>query len=1279
MLRRRCGDVLGVTAAAKSLTVFSFCPAQRTSCRAQSSSKSGGDGRSSGHGIHTFIRDNAEPTSSFPSASTSVGRDRRGGSLGAASAPHGSYSAGGTAPPPPHTSSHTAGVEGPMSDWASRLQRELMSPVDPLGGLAHKDYYRDPATGYAPQYAPRDFMQGGSIAYHHRQGSESPHDSYAAAAARRDWLEHDVAATDFTSKDVRATSRQLRSDAEREAYTQRHIPADRYRSAFPGNASLGAMDQLRTSGALSDEKIHQQATLDRYRAAATSSLSPSAAAAATAAVPGGVSYATATGLSGGELVNALAEDYAAAADDSMDEELRIAHGLRAKERFDFKVMQRSSRIPFQGYDMDRFAAQRAGRPQGAQQLPPAIPPSSMEEAVKNMRSGGAALPDTEAQARQTYAQNTTSDEPKLGEALTGDVIGGLHAHRQSAQDSKEQARKQRFGLGRQGALVQDGGPDQRTLKKHTNDERLLDAVKFASDAYRRTATDEHVDPYVRRNTETGVGHLLTNRFDMARREDRVAQGEQDFTERNTIHYGVPVQQSIDEFVFAHRNARGERPLDYFKPFPDFRAQRLFRMYRDVEGFSLWKQRPEAFEWELFTRYRAHHNQRRELALLHGLEPVANETAAERAARVLALDELCERTPFDPSKLHLNDDEVKIDVEALRNWFGVYVLPSPTIVESVVRAEGGALNLHLQHVADELNTADTREHILSSRYINRLMLFEGFQHRWNRGFMKEVAGKAPEPVIRYAQPQEVLKYFDADERAMYQQYVKQESDVQLEEWSKMARGRRYIREKEQYGEVIGQGYRVPVVDVQHPETGAVLTVSARLLEKSVSASAADKALAGSGSGSGSSNAAPPSSTVRIDGQVYLVLSGSERAVTPLSIRLESGESMEMTDEVFSSYPLEVPASTKYNHALDYGIGEYSYNRGNYIETQDAIWEKATADREEGWSPATHADGLRPGLPVRARRRLGAAGENRDGATITGDFQRGRIVQYHRQPFFNPDPRLVAVAFYPNGVVQEVPLADVMIWQRRYHGPERTVGDESRRYNPSALRRYIDVTDPNNEKVSSSTSVSAGASGADDHFLEKYEQRLASNAATAKYRTTKQITEIDQWNHFDTSRADNYRPLSISHRRDYVRQGYLPRYTPWEWIAIQEADQPIIHETMRTDNIGVSYFFSLNRSWRYKARPHGYLRNYENEVRDMLQFVDGVTPWKQAQKIRTYWEVRQHHPMPQFNRPEVAMHRNSAGLLPSHMWETDKKTGKVRAVKDSVRDYQTKTPLPKWVQL
>ncbi|KAK7195943.1 hypothetical protein NESM_000527400 [Novymonas esmeraldas] len=1284
MMRRRCvaGGGLG-DAVTVACTAAAALPTW-TSRRRQSSTGGGGGGGSGGaRGVHTFIRDNAAPSSTFHSS------------------PSGASHGGGASPRvAPASSAAPAAESPPLSDWAVRLQRELMSPVDPLGGLAHKDYYRDPATGYAPQYAPRDFVSGGAIAYPHAHGSGSAHDSYAAAAARRDWLEHDVATMSATAQDARATARRLGNAAERDTFMQRQTPSHRHGTAVPMNASLTVADQLRATGPLSEAKVHQQTTLDRYRAQAAS---PSAA----------VSYTTATGLSGGDLAETVAEDYAGAADDSVDEQLRIAHGLRARERFNFNVLQRTARVPFEGYDMDRFAAQRAGGPHGAQQLPPVVPASSLEEAVKHLRGGSAGLPPTEAEARRTYALNTVSDDPKLGEALTGDVVSGLHARRQRAKEAKQQERKQRFGLGRQGALVQDGGPDRRVLRRHTNDERLLDAVRFASNAYRHTATDEHVDPYVRRSTESGVGHLLTNRFDMARREDRVAHGLQDITERNTVHYGVPIQQSVDEFVFSHRNARGDRPLDYFKPFPNFRAQRLHRMYRDVEGFSLIKQRPEVFEWELFTRYRAHHQQRRELALLHGLEPVANETVAERAARRLALDVLCEATPFDTTKLHRNDDEMRIDAGTLRSWFGAYVLPSPTIVESVLRVEGGALGLHLHNAEDELHTDDTREHILSSRYVNRLLLFEGFHHRWGRGFTKEVSGRAPEPVVKHAQPPHVLKYFDAEERAMYQQYVQRETGAQLEDWERRTRGRRYVVERQQYGEVVAQGYAVAVVDVQHQETGAVVSVSAEQWKGCVAAMGSGAAAGPTAAPTTSSSSTIPSAsqapqqqqqqqqqqrlqsaTARMDGEVYSALPGSERTVVPLSVRLESGESMDTTDDIFSAYPLEVPASATHNHALNYGIGAYHYNRGNYVETQDVIWESDTAAQEEGWSPATHADGLRPGLPVRARRRLGpvstaAEGHATDsggGAAITGDYQRARIVEYHRQPFFNPDPRLVTVAFAADDVVQEVPLADILIWQRRYHGPERTTGDESRRYNPGGLHRFIDVADPHGERgaaasrtSSGTTTAAAAAAAGGDHFLDKYERRLQHDQTSAKYRTSKQITELDQWTRFDTTRADNYRPLSISHRRDYVRQGYLPRYTPWEWIVTQEADQPIILDTVRSDDVGASHVFSFNRAWRYKARPHGYLRNYDKEVRDLVQFVDGVTPWAQAQKIRTYWEVRQHHPMPQFNRPEVAMHRNSAGLLPSHMWETDKKSGKVRAVKDSVRDYQTKTPLPKWVQL
>ncbi|CCW63655.1 unnamed protein product [Phytomonas sp. EM1] len=707
------------------------------------------------------------------------------------------------------------------------------------------------------------------------------------------------------------------------------------------------------------------------------------------------------------------------------------------------------------------------------------------------------------------------------------------------------------------------------------------------------------------------------------------------------------------------------------------------MYTDTEGFSLMRQRPDFLEWELFVRYRAHHQQRRELALQYGLEPLANETASERDTRRLKLDELCEKTPFDPSRIPLRGDEMEVDGETLRGWFGVYLLPSPTVVASVVGGRGG-MGLALQHASDELGTVDTREHVMSGRYFNQLLLDDAYCYRISRGFTREVVGAAKELELKHEQPPEVLQQFSLDEQRMYHEYVQHANDAHLAKWEAMRQQRRYYAPLQEYAKVLTEGNAVAVVDVQDERTGTLLTIAVEPFAKQLERVWGESDVEARASTPSPTAEGSVKDFIEVDGVNYAILPWTRRRVVPLTIELESGKHLETTDEVFETFPLEVDANSEYNHALDYGIASYSYNRGNYIETQDVLWEQATAEGVEGWSPATHADGLRIGLPVRARRSIAGSSTSTSTSTpffsptfsgrnpVRGDYQRGRIVEYLKQPFFNPEPRLVTVCFAADGAVEEVPLSDVMIWQRRYHGPERTVADESSRYNLAAGNRFIDVADPHREKSRPETSDGA----ATEHFLEKYLPPLAGDAG---YRTTKQVTEIDTWDRFDTRRPENFRPLGISHRRDYVRLGYFPRFTPWEWIAVQEGDQPILHDSLRQDNLGASYFFALNRHWRHKARPHGYLKHFDSEIRDLIQFVDGVTPWRQAQKIRTYWEVRQHHPMPQFNRPEVALHRNTAALLPTHLWETDKKTGKVKALKDSVRDYQTPTPLPKWVEL
>lgn len=1269
----------------------------------------GGSGRDGGE-MHKFIRDNRPPqqqqpggASEEPSSSFSGDHQQqqhrqpysRGGGGGGGG---GGRGGGGYRQPQQqqqHYGNSTGGFVGTATptagggggDWAAQLQRELFSEVDPLGGMAHKDYYRDPATGYSPQYAPRNFSRGGEVAYHHPQ---SPSD-YAESSARREWHDHDVAAFGHAAREAgRAAGRVAASGGEREKFLGHFVPADRFAGRIPENQSMALGDQLQHSGPTAGDALRRQMTLNRYQMAAAASSGGDG--------EGTQQQPVTAAMSGAEVRRSFVRQNDAAYDDAMDEQLRIEFGLRAKERFDFTMMQRNSRIPFEGYDMDRYAAQAKGTPFAATQLPPNMPGSSMDEAQSNLRGGGSdgasaggIAPTAESFVKRAYARNTVTDQPQLDEAFAEGIVDGLRLRDGADDMAVRERRRQRFGLGRQGPLVQDVGPDKRTLKKHTNDERLLQAAEYKLGAHRIHKTDEHVNPYLRGEVSEGVGHLLGNRFDIERREARIAAGAGDLTERSQMHLGTPVNQSVDEFVFRHRNARGERPLDYFKPFPDFRALRLAHMYTDTEGFSLMKQRPEFLEWELFVRYRAHHQRRRELALRHGLEPVANETAQERDARRLALDAICERTPFDHRRTKQHDDEVSVDAETLRNWFGVYLLPSPTIVQAVTGAGGGgsSLSLHLQHVEDTMGTTDRREHVLSSRYICQLLLIPGFAQRLGRGFVEDTFGKAPEPVIKYAQPPEILKHFTAEEQKMYQDYVHAETQRQLEEWGRVWQGRRFVPDRQQHGEVVHNPNRplgagpVAVVDVQREDTGDVMTIAVANFAKELAA-ATDSAKATTSTstpGTNSTTANGGSPSINVDGQQWVVMTGSERTVTPLTVQLDSGELFETTDEQFTTFPLEADASTAQHHHLNYGIGDYHYNRGNYVETQDVLWEQATAAGVEGWSPATHVDGLRAGLAVRARRQLGANGEGSVvGSRVAGDFQRGRIAEYLHQPFFNPEPRTVTVCFTADGATEEVPLADLMIWQRQHYGPERTAGDESRRFQVTGLRRYIDAADPLGEK-DRHAGVPGGTGedgGRQTHFLDRYEPHT-DEIARNKFRSTKQITEIDEWTSYDSKRSDNYRPLSISHRRDYIRQGYLHKYTPWEWIAIQEADQPIIRETMRADDIGASHFFSLNRYWRYKARPHGYVRNYENEVRDLFQFVDGVTPWKQAQKIRSYWEVRQHHPMPQFNRPEVAMHRNTAGLLPAHLWDTDKKSGKVKGVKDSVRDYQTKTAVPKWAQL
>ena len=96
--------------------------------------------------------------------------------------------------------------------------------------------------------------------------------------------------------------------------------------------------------------------------------------------------------------------------------------------------------------------------------------------------------------------------------------------------------------------------------------------------------------------------------------------------------------------------------------------------------------------------------------------------------------------------------------------------------------------------------------------------------------------------------------------------------------------------------------------------------------------------------------------------------------------------------------------------------------------------------------------------------------------------------------------------------------------------------------------------------------------------------------------------------------------------------------------QEADQPLIREQIRSDNVGPSMLHSPNRSLRWKARPHGTIRNFENEVRDLFQYVDG--PHGRPRRRSAPTGGPRAPPDASVHRPRWP-HR-TAGLLPAHMW-------------------------------
>ena len=543
-----------------------------------------------------------------------------------------------------------------------RLQREDVSETDPLGGMYHKDYYRDPASGFTPKYSPRNFAEGGRLEHYHPLGDTQ----FYMSEAERNAGDHNLL--------------KLRQDANRMRQSLRELApgpgADRLRDTASERNWRG---KLASQGGVGFQAVFDKLGVQDSLAAHTGDW--------TRTVPS--AHSLPAGVTASVLHRTLKQQNDAL-ETKQDSELlnSCVHGIRHKERAEHEIGHRFSFTQFRGYDLDKAISQRSGQLFGQLQLAPLVSPSSVDEAQQNVRRG--AVPADRAVIATAMNRNTVSVEPHVGEPLTESLISARNAAARLDANQKKEAREKELGLGRQGPLVSEGGPDQREIRPQKNDERLLNAARFLHGAYRDSPRDLDYIPYQRSQTASGVSHLLTNRFDVDRRIDRITRGLPDVTERFQIFLGEPIRQQIDTAVCTMRNASNERAMDYYQPGPSNDDMQLLTVHRDVEGFALFRQKVDLYEWELFVRYRAHHEQRRTIALQHGLEPTVNEGVEERDARRHKLDVLCEQTPFDSSHLSHSIGELNVQANILRQWFGAYTLPTPHYLQQSdgARRDGG---------------------------------------------------------------------------------------------------------------------------------------------------------------------------------------------------------------------------------------------------------------------------------------------------------------------------------------------------------------------------------------------------------------------------------------------------------------------------------------------------------------------------------------------------------------------------------------------------------------
>jgi hypothetical protein len=1140
------------------------------------------------------------------------------------------------------------GTPAPMAmaeNIPSRLYREAISAFDPLGAMPVEDYYRDPAAGHTPQYAPRDFTVGGALDYtHHLTGME-----YERGTSAREYGTHEFERYGGTARETRYAMRGAAESAHIEHYLseegQRRVATHTARLRRPSDPDTGA--------------AFRDLAVPRHDASAVPSWSDIADHARSEAATANSFTSRATISDVGRARRFSAADYAED-DTAVTETFSQIHGLKDREAFEEDRLTRRSSM-FAGYDPDL----PGGRTSHGVNLPVTMSPSAMGEAQAAIRANSTST-DAEI-ASKLFASNTSEQVPAVGAALTERIARAIETGDRDRIATREDEFRKKHGFGRAGQLVSEAGPDVRRQQLHKNDERLLRAYQFAQYEYADGDNNRRDDPMRHNSVADGVGHLLTNKFDIDRRVAMMAKGKVDPLERSEMFYGVPIKQRTDHSIRYNGNKRFERHVEYFKPHPTLEDMALHSVYTDTAGFPLLRGiRTEAYEFELFARYRAHHQQRRQLALKHGLEPRPNETVEERDARRAALDKLCEQTPFDEARMSApKGNAAQPSASVLRQWFGAYWLPSPTLVSQTLGTElhvGTVLtedrnrsDLSLEESGASTAMVDTREHLLSMRYVNRIMTIEALNSRLMRGYIKETIRHAPETEIRFRQQLHITKHFTSDQRRMYDEYIAMEAEKHLQLWQATLKSRRYVADRGDFA-TPENFFAAQVVVVKLVETGQELCLGADAFNKAMDA------------------APSQGGRILVDGQEVIPVPAPDstdgqltRTVQFVEIKFAtSTETVVVTEAEWTTYPEEAMPRDPNAHITN-SMTPYPYNRTNYIETQDFVWEQRTATGAEGWTPALATDELFEGLPVLACRVHGEQPtKHTAGKPRRGEPERAVITSYQGQPFFNPDPKLVTVRFASDDSVAEVPLRGLMVWQVTKDGPRRNMALETREHHGGAAR-YIDFADPKERSVYK-----------DAHFLDKYRTKTRADVAAKRFSRMRNVLDIDNFNELDFSRSENHRLLSISHRRDYLTR-YFNRYTPWEFILHQEADVPMIKEQRRQDSMGPSYFHAPNRFWLHKRRPFGQVKNHYNEVRDLFQWVDGIVPWEKAKRIRSMWEVREHHPTPYFNTPQLAVHRNSQSLLPNTLWETNKRLGFVAKLKDTMRDYRPPSTAPAWSEL